>query len=317
MARGLTDEVEDFAEDEGQLLTLLTFLFFGASLAGPALGDISWRIVAYSVLSLTLVRAVPVALSQLGSGLRRETTALLAWFGPRGLASIAFVLMTLGEADLTGAETIRLTVTCTVLLSVVAHGVTARPWARAYGRRMAAASETDDDMPEHQPSPDLPTRTARASRGARHLVTPPDPAVVTRLAAAGCIAPEEEAAALLAPGPDAATLEGWLRRREDGEPMAWLVGTTTFCGRSLRVAPGTYVPRAQTEDLARRAAATCRPTGASHRPLHRHRRGGGPPAGRGAHGHRGRDRRGPHRRGLCPPQRRPGRRRRPGRTAGR
>ncbi|WCO67170.1 hypothetical protein PO878_00340 [Iamia majanohamensis] len=86
-------------------------------------------------------------------------------------------------------------------------------------------------------------------------------AVVARLAAAGCVAPDEEADALLAAGPDDATLAAWLRRREDGEPLAWLTGTTTFAGRALHVAPGTYVPRPRTEDLARRAAGALPPGG--------------------------------------------------------
>ena len=167
VARAECPQIEDFAEEEGQLLALLTFLFFGAALAGPALGDLSWQIVAYSVLSLTLVRGVPVALSLLGAGLRTETTALLAWFGPRGLASIAFVLTVLEEADLPGADTIRLTVTCTVLLSVFAHGISARPWARAYGRRMAAAAESDGSMPEHEPGIDLPPRVTHRTRPER------------------------------------------------------------------------------------------------------------------------------------------------------
>ncbi len=157
VAREQCPHIGDFSEDEGQLLALLTFLFFGAALAGPALGEITWPILAYSLLSLTLVRAVPVALSQLDGGLRAETTGLLAWFGPRGLASIAFVLMVLEEAELPGGETIQLTVTCTVLLSVIAHGVSARPWARAYGRRMAEAEERED-MPEHQPTPEMRPR---------------------------------------------------------------------------------------------------------------------------------------------------------------
>ncbi|MGQ0520779.1 MAG: N5-glutamine methyltransferase family protein [Actinomycetota bacterium] len=78
--------------------------------------------------------------------------------------------------------------------------------------------------------------------------------VVARLAAAGCVAAGEEAAELLAPAPDPATLEGWLRRREGGEPLAWITGTLRFCGRDLVVAPGVYVPRLQSEELARRAA---------------------------------------------------------------
>lgn len=80
-------------------------------------------------------------------------------------------------------------------------------------------------------------------------------AVIHRLLAAGCVAAEEEAADYMAAAPDAATLEAWLRRREQGEPPAWITGTTVFCGRTLHVVPGLYVPRAQTEDLAARAAA--------------------------------------------------------------
>jgi release factor glutamine methyltransferase len=81
-----------------------------------------------------------------------------------------------------------------------------------------------------------------------------------RLAAAGCVAAAEEAEAMLAADPDGPTLDAWLRRREDGEPLEWIVGATDFCGRSLIVAPGVYVPRRQTEELARRAAE-CLPPG--------------------------------------------------------
>lgn len=79
-------------------------------------------------------------------------------------------------------------------------------------------------------------------------------AVVDRLLAAGCVAAEEEAAELVAAAPDEGTLEAWLRRREQGEPTAWITGTVVFCGQSRHIAPGVYVPRAQSEELARRAA---------------------------------------------------------------
>ncbi|HEV7761142.1 MAG TPA: methyltransferase domain-containing protein [Acidimicrobiales bacterium] len=78
--------------------------------------------------------------------------------------------------------------------------------------------------------------------------------VLDRLWAAGCVAADEEAEELWAAAPDDATVEAWLRRREQGEPLAWITGTLPFCGRTLRVDPGVYVPRYQTEDLARRAA---------------------------------------------------------------
>jgi release factor glutamine methyltransferase len=82
-----------------------------------------------------------------------------------------------------------------------------------------------------------------------------DRAVVDRLAAAGCVAADEEADELVAAAPDDATLEAWVRRREQGEPLAWIIGTFRFCGHPLRVDPGVYVPRLQSEELARRAAA--------------------------------------------------------------
>jgi release factor glutamine methyltransferase len=82
-----------------------------------------------------------------------------------------------------------------------------------------------------------------------------DRVVVDRLAAAGCVAPDEEADELLDATPDAATLETWVRRRERGEPLAWITGTLRFCDRVLRVDPGVYVPRLQSEALARRAGA--------------------------------------------------------------
>lgn len=86
-------------------------------------------------------------------------------------------------------------------------------------------------------------------------------AVVERLRAAGCVAAEEEADELVARAPNAAVLEAWLARRERGEPLAWITGGLSFCGRWVHVATGVYVPRVQTEELARRAAALLRAGG--------------------------------------------------------
>ena len=94
-------------------------------------------------------------------------------------------------------------------------------------------------------------RTTRAMNGA---------AVADRLLAAGCVAAAEEASELLAAAPDETTLEAWLRRREQGEPLAWITGTVVFCGQTLHLAPGVYVPRVQTEELARRAGPCWRAT---------------------------------------------------------
>lgn len=79
--------------------------------------------------------------------------------------------------------------------------------------------------------------------------------VTRRLEAAGCVAAAEEAAEMVAAAPSGRALDAWVRRRECGEPLAWITGLIRFAGRPLHVAPGVYVPRPQTEDLARRGAA--------------------------------------------------------------
>ncbi len=86
---------------------------------------------------------------------------------------------------------------------------------------------------------------------ARHGLTE---TVIDRLRAAGCVAADEEAEELLAAAPDGATLEAWIGRREQGEPLAWITGTLQFCGHRVGIDPSVYVPRLQSEELARRAA---------------------------------------------------------------
>jgi release factor glutamine methyltransferase len=86
-------------------------------------------------------------------------------------------------------------------------------------------------------------------------------AVEDRLRAAGCVAAEVETDELLDAAPDELTLEGWIERRETGEPLAWIVGATTFCGVRVAVDPGVFVPRPQSEELARRAVAAMPPRG--------------------------------------------------------
>jgi NhaP-type Na+/H+ or K+/H+ antiporter len=66
-------------------------------LLGPVLGDVTWSIALYAVLSLTVVRMIPVAIAMIGTGASRPTVAFLGWFGPRGLASIVFAVLVLEE----------------------------------------------------------------------------------------------------------------------------------------------------------------------------------------------------------------------------
>ena len=125
-------EVSYLIEQVGELLTATTFVVFGAVLLGPALGDLTWQVALYAVLSLTLIRMVPVAVSMLGTGAQRPTVAFLGWFGPRGAASIVFALLVVEEGGLAGQELILTTAFVTVGLSVFAHGVSAAPLAARY-----------------------------------------------------------------------------------------------------------------------------------------------------------------------------------------
>ena len=121
-------------EELGDLLGGVTFLIFGAALLGPALQHLSWRIAAYSVLSLTLVRMLPVAISMVGGGAGLPTIGFLGWFGPRGLASIVFAVILVQEAHLPGTDVLVVTTYTTVGLSVLAHGMSAVPLTDRYAR---------------------------------------------------------------------------------------------------------------------------------------------------------------------------------------
>ena len=124
--------IEDFAEAEGELLTLLVFFALGAVLLPTVLPALEWRHAAYALLSLTVVRMVPVALCLAGLGLDRATVAFLGWFGPRGLASVIYLLVLTGDYPLDAIDEIGAVVLTTVAFSIVLHGISARPLAARY-----------------------------------------------------------------------------------------------------------------------------------------------------------------------------------------
>jgi sodium/hydrogen antiporter len=124
----------EFTEEEGQLLSLAVFFVFG-TVAISFLDAADLGIVLYAVLSLTLVRMVPVAVAVRGMGFRPVTVAFMGWFGPRGLASIILALVVAEEEpELPALGVILATMTVTVLASVVLHGLTALPGVGAYAR---------------------------------------------------------------------------------------------------------------------------------------------------------------------------------------
>jgi NhaP-type Na+/H+ or K+/H+ antiporter len=137
-----------FVEETGALVSLLVWLTFGAVAVAPAVEVLNWQIVLYAVLSLTVIRMAPVAVALVGSGLDRATIALVAWFGPRGLASVVFCLLALEELGSQAAHHAAAVISFTVVLSVVVHGATADPLAGWYARHLArhAGHSADDEL---------------------------------------------------------------------------------------------------------------------------------------------------------------------------
>jgi sodium/hydrogen antiporter len=132
----LGERVMRFTEAEGQLLSLSVFFIFGVLVLG-AIQPLSWEVALYALLSLTLIRMLPVALSLYGTHLRGVSVLFAGWFGPRGLASIVLGLIVVEEAPLLpGRGEIEAVVALTVLLSVLLHGVTAVPLSAVYARRV-------------------------------------------------------------------------------------------------------------------------------------------------------------------------------------
>lgn len=126
----------DFSEAEGQLLNLAVFFLLGIVVL-PLIPHITWQIIVYAVLSLTVIRMIPVALSLIGTNIGLDSILFIGWFGPRGLASIVLALLALSELNVfPGDTTFLLVVLITVLISVFAHGFTASPLSNLYARRI-------------------------------------------------------------------------------------------------------------------------------------------------------------------------------------
>jgi NhaP-type Na+/H+ or K+/H+ antiporter len=155
-----SQEIYEYVEVEVQILMLLTFLIFGAVLLPPALEGVNGPILLYAVLSLAVVRMVSVALGFIGSKVRPVTTLFVGWFGPRGIASILYIFTVMDTEGLEGKEVIYAAAMITVLLSILAHGMTAAPLADWYGKRVSKVVEPDAG--EREEVPEMPLRAEPA-----------------------------------------------------------------------------------------------------------------------------------------------------------
>lgn len=153
IAREECRDVQDFTEDEGELLSSITFLVFGAVLAAPILTSLTWQIALYVVLSLTVVRMLPVLIALAWSRTRFETRLFIGWFGPRGLASILFALLVFDELSGSVADTVFSVAVWTILVSIFAHGATASPWTARLAHRLSSAPASAAELKHVQEMP--------------------------------------------------------------------------------------------------------------------------------------------------------------------
>ncbi|RPI25896.1 MAG: hypothetical protein EHM57_00910 [Actinobacteria bacterium] len=149
--RGRFTEAAVFSDGAAHLLTMLSFFVFGAAILTPVIEEIEVAVVVYAMLSLTLIRIVPVVIALAGSRLGWQTVSYLAWFGPRGLASIVFAAIVVIDTDLPGADTIVMAMAVTVAASILVHGATAWAGSDAYGNWWQEKSSREPDMTESVP----------------------------------------------------------------------------------------------------------------------------------------------------------------------
>jgi NhaP-type Na+/H+ or K+/H+ antiporter len=124
--------VREFGEAESHAIVLFIFLLFGMILVPMSWPYWDGRALIYSLLSLTVIRMIPVAISLIGTGLSRPTVWFIGWFGPRGIASVLYLLMTVLRLGPEGYERIYSVITLTVTLSIFLHGLTAVPFSRMF-----------------------------------------------------------------------------------------------------------------------------------------------------------------------------------------
>ena len=147
VAPGIAAKRETTVGSIGELLVLLVFALFGAQAVWLAFEGVTVQVALYAILSLTLVRMLPVAVALLGSGLSRATYLYVGWFGPRGTASIIFGLVVI-EETLHSTSLIVHVVALTVTLSIVLHGLTAVPGADLYVKSIERLRRKRPDAPE-------------------------------------------------------------------------------------------------------------------------------------------------------------------------
>ena len=139
--------MQEFGETEGTQLILIVFLLFGLALVPASFPYWGWQELTYALASLTILRMVPVAISLIGAKLDWKSIAFIGWFGPRGIASVLYLLMALAAIGFSGYERIMSVIVLTVAISVYAHGISAGPLSKRYGRSSVITDWSPDGLP--------------------------------------------------------------------------------------------------------------------------------------------------------------------------
>jgi NhaP-type Na+/H+ or K+/H+ antiporter len=143
-----------FGENLAEVLTMLSFIVFGGVILSSELDSLSWQVALYAVLSLAVLRPLTVLLATVDDHDTPATIAFIGWFGPRGLASILFVATISGDSpEFPDLPMITSVMTWTVLLSIVAHGLTAWPLSNRYAQYCDANPDMMDASPSMRPLP--------------------------------------------------------------------------------------------------------------------------------------------------------------------
>jgi len=137
-SKNVRHQVQEFGETEGMQLILVVFLIFGLAMVPAAVPHWGARELVYALASLTVLRMVPVAIALIGARLDWQTITFIGWFGPRGIASVLYLLMAVAAIGIEGYEQVMSVIVLTIMISVYAHGISATPLSNRYGKSQSS-----------------------------------------------------------------------------------------------------------------------------------------------------------------------------------
>ncbi|MEW4982670.1 MAG: cation:proton antiporter [Cycloclasticus sp.] len=132
----IRETMQEFGEAEGLQLSLFVFLIFGLVAIPVAMKMWSLEVFVYGLLSLTIIRMLPVYISLTGIEMDLKTKLFVGWFGPRGIASVLYLLIFIDEVGAVGNELLVSIIVTTIMLSVLLHGLTAVPFSKLLAKKV-------------------------------------------------------------------------------------------------------------------------------------------------------------------------------------